>query len=121
MSLQLTTLAFLAISIPAMAFPPLSCEARVEDRFWGLELLGSVAVWHTPQNRETVAIVQTLTLSGPEKRMLYVIEQEEQVHLASASETACLRNGLTFPVSLIVLSLDDANQPLRTACCTVAE
>ena len=117
----LTPLAVAAATAQTMAFPPLSCEGRVGDRFWGLELLGRVAVWHTPEDRQTLPIAKTLSLPGPEKRALFVIGDAGNLHIAVATETGCLRDGLNFPVRLNVLSPDQAVHPGRLACCTVAE
>ena len=113
--------AMAATSAPALAFPPLSCEGRVDDAFWGLELLGNVVVWHTADERRTVPITSTHPLPGPEKRRLFVITNEDSLHLAVATESRCTRNELSFPVRLSVLSPDDGDQQVRTACCTVAE
>ena len=121
MKLRAAVLAILATSIPASAFPPLSCEGRVNGAFWGLELLGNTAVWHTAEGRRNAAITSTSDLPGPMKRQLFVLSDEGSIHLAVATETGCLRNDLNFPVRVNVLSPDDGDHPLRTACCTAAE
>ena len=118
---QIATFAILATSAAATNFPPLSREGRVGDRFWGLELLGSVAVWHSPGERQTMPISRTLPLPGPDKRALFVIEDEGGLHSSVATETGCLRNDLGFPVRLNVLSPDNAVHASRLACCTAAE
>jgi hypothetical protein len=121
MILRVAAFAVAATNVPALAFPPLSCEGRVDDAFWGLELLGNAAVWHTAQERQTLPITSTLPLPGPERRKLFVIADENSLHLAVATETGCIRNELSFPVRLNVLSPDDPDHPVRSACCTGAE
>ena len=121
MILRAAAFAVAATSAPVVAFPPLSCEGRVDDAFWGLELLGNVAVWHTAEERRTLPIASTHPLPGPDKRSVFVITDEDDLHLAVATETGCVRNDLSFPVRLNVLSPDDSDRQVRMACCTVAE